>query len=213
MNQDSAARLTVPTALLALLHTDAGQPYQRFRPAPLLAAAELAELIVDEAISVDDDKITVTTTSRSGAAWQTDVLEKLRATSDASGVSVQTWLRKRGDAYKVHVEEANRAGIVATSGRKFLGLFPYKRTLVDPGARASVIARLTDPAAADDPRTSALAALVEKADVTSILDLAEVQKKQLAATAVSASDTPIGKSLDSMTVALVTIGYITTIGS
>ena len=114
-----------------------------------------------------------------------------------------------GNVYRFHVEEANRVGIVATSWKESVGLFRYKRTLVDPGERASVIDRLTEPAAADERPGRACRKNLCDIDTRPRRGSGEAT---CCHGAVSIGH-PVCKSLDSMTVALVTIGYITTIGS
>ncbi|WP_032388260.1 GPP34 family phosphoprotein [Rhodococcoides fascians] len=212
MTTNDISTLAVPTALLTLIHTRAGQPFQRFRPETLTAAAELAELIVQGDAEVADGRIVSATATAAGPAWRTDIAARLARTVGNDGIEVRTWLSDRKDAYTVHVDEAHRSGIVETAGKKFLGLFDYRRTLVDQEIRAAVIARLTDRAAADDPRVEALAALVDKADVTSILGLDRAQRQQLKRVAANSSATSIGTSLSSMTFALATVGYVTVIG-
>ena len=203
--------LTVPAALMTLLHTADGRPYQRFGPAKCAASAELAELSIDEVVDIDGDLILGARVDASDEGWVCTLADSLNRATATRPIQIRHWLRRRSRAYVEHRDRAVADGVLEGGWARVLGV-PYRTTRAAPGTRTRVIADLVNPAC-DDPRIDALAAIVVGADIVSVLGLTGEEREQVA-TKASAADRlgAVGLSAP-MVAALATVGYLTFTGS
>ncbi|MBY6709357.1 GPP34 family phosphoprotein [Rhodococcus sp. BP-241] len=203
--------LTVPAALMTLLHTADGRPYQRFGPAKCTAFAELAELSVSKVLDIDGDLILGARVAVNDRGWVSALADSLGRATEARPVQIRHWLRRRSRAYAEHRDRAIADGVLERGRSRVLGV-PYRTTRVTPEVRYRVIADLVNPVC-DDPRIDALAAIVVGADIVSVLDLTAEEREQVAVKA-SAADRlgAVGLSAP-MAAALATVGYLSLTGS
>ncbi|MGO2933852.1 GPP34 family phosphoprotein [Microbacterium sp.] len=174
-------RLGIPVALITLLHTADGQPYQRFQPQKVTAAAELLELTVRGDVTVEDKDIVAPRVPTDGPAWRDQVTADLARSCARSGsINIATWLRLRRQALKVQQDAAVDAGALCPGRGRLFGLIPYRKRVPDPAVRSTVIAELTQDSTAPSERTAALAGLVRGAKIDTVLDLDDAQRSALA---------------------------------
>ncbi|WP_299954138.1 GPP34 family phosphoprotein [uncultured Modestobacter sp.] len=206
-------RLGVPGALMPLLHTSAGQPYQRFQPPKVAAAAELLELTVRGDVQVVDGAVVAARATTDGPAWRDEVSADLaRRCSGGGAVRLATWLRLRRGALAVQQAAAVTAGALRPGRGRLLGLIPYRTRVPDAAVRAAVIAELTERSGSPSARVAALAGLVHGAKIEAVLDL---DAHRRAALADAAADAPAGgpgdqvaASVQAANAALATVLYL-----
>ncbi|MBM7413335.1 MULTISPECIES: GPP34 family phosphoprotein [Nocardiaceae] len=210
-NLPTPRELTVPAALMTLLHTADGRPYQRFGPAKCTALAELAELSICEVLDIDDDLILGVRADVSDRGWVSALADSLDRATATRPIKIRHWLRRRSRAYAEHRDHAIADGVLERGRGRVLGV-PYRTTRVTPDARDRVIADLANPVC-DDSRIYALAAIVVGADIVSVLDLGREEREQVAVKA-SAAERIGGAGLSApMVAALATVGYLTLTGT
>ncbi|MDQ1203155.1 GPP34 family phosphoprotein [Rhodococcus sp. SORGH_AS_0303] len=202
--------LAVPTALMTLLHTADGRPYQRFGPAKCTALAELAELSIDRIVDIDGDLILGARVDVSDLEWVSTLADSLDRATATRPIKIRHWLRRRSRAYVEHRDRAADDGVLERGRARVLGV-PYRTTRAAPATRNRVIADLVNPVC-DDPRVDALAAIVVGADIVSVLDVAAEEREQIAVKASTAGRLgSVGLSAP-MVAALATVGYLTLTG-
>lgn len=175
-------RLGIPTALMTLLHNDDGQPFQRFSPHRLTAAAELSDLVAAGRVRVEDDDVVHADVPRAPLdGWRAEVLADLsRRTAAGDRVPVARWTTRRRGALSDQQQEAVRAGALTATRGRLLGVVGYDRHEPVPQVREAVVAELTASGEVSAAAT-ALAALVNAVGLGAVLDLDPAATARLAA--------------------------------
>lgn len=200
--------LTVPTALMSLIHTDDGQPYQRFAPAKIAAAAELAELSIRGLVDLEGRDIVGARPTTDGPTWVRDLSTELAAAASRRRITVSSWMSRRSRAYTEQRDVAVTEGVLERDRARLFGLVPYRTHVADAGVRARVLDALTGPSF-EDPRVAALATIVVSAKMAPVLGLDSAAE----ALVVEKADIPeAGTRSLAMGAALATVGYVVLTG-
>lgn len=181
--------LTVPEALMAFLHNKDGQLYQSAGPKQLTVAAELAELVLDERIDIDEDGTIRARENPEPAAraWITDVTKTLAE----KPVKTDAWIRGRRDAVAVQQQEAAKRGVLQVDRAKLAGVIGYTRHLANETTRARLLAELDSDAALESPRARAVAKLLTTRGLLRVLRLDTEPAQRLAELARTSEGTPL----------------------
>src|SRR5699024_202950 len=187
MTTQPVSSLTLPEALMAFLHADNGRPFETARPQSLTAAAELAELVAEGHVHLDDKQVIVDAPAASDRPWVGELTSALASHS----VGVRSWIKQRREALAVQQAAAVAAGVLTHDRGKFLGIFGYDRHRVDTAVKQALVNALCSPESASNPRLPALARLLVKARLHQRNGLDGDQQDRLQELAAQAEQTPV----------------------
>lgn len=212
LDQTTLTNLTVPERLIPLLHGSNGRPYESSRPPKLLAAAELAELLLDGLVDVDENERL--RPAEVGEKPRRDWMRAAVAELPADGTEVRQWLKSRRDTLPRQVAAAEARGLLTRGRGRFIGLFGYDRTLIAPEARAAVVDSLTTGSGTpQDPRRAVSARLVARSNLNRRLGLSSEGRHRLEELADAADQTPLPRAaVTALDVAIGVVVYTTVTG-
>lgn len=202
--------LTVPEALIVLMHDTKGYVVQNVPPQGLVATAELIEACIQGQLRLADEKVfAAASPSDSQRSWVDD----LRQGAPVDGVPVAEWIRANGAALDRQRELAAQAGVVRAEGHKLFGLMKYERYVPQDAARETVVDAMRN-APQTDVRATELARLVIRGNLLPAIGADEQTSAAIEQLAQRGQGPGApGRSLDGTDVATAAILYGTIAGS
>ena len=178
--------LTLPEQLMAFIHAGNGRPYESVEPAKVTAAAELAELVLQGYVRLEDDQLVADQPAMGRRPWMTTAVSELVGQPRP----VRDWIRERRDALARQQQLGIEHGVLTFDRGRFLG-FGYDKHEVVPEARQALMSALLAPSAAADPRLASLAQLMVKSNLHVRGGITRHERERLQEVAEAAADLPV----------------------